>query len=935
MSFTTRRLLSDSTSQYRIPNSLRFRSSASAYLSRTPAVAGNRTTWTWSGWVKRGKLGTETAIFTGGNWGVGVGANFATGLIFTPSDQLAWYWASSDGPRATTTAVFRDTSAWYHIVIKVSSSVATISVNGTQVLTYTGTGNGAVNAVIQHALGSSATSLDYYFDGYMTEVNFIDGQALDPLAFGYFSPKTGVWTPARYTGTYGTNGFYLPFTNNNTVEALGYDYGNGGPELITNGMFVSNVNGWTVAPGLGGTPSITWQATHTARISNPVNSQRAAYYQAISTVIGQTYYVQCHITNINIGLSTRTASIKKGDDAAGATNQVIIGSVPQSAGSGWVRGTFTATSTTTYIIIDADIYNTGTQGADFSHISVTTGAYKNSWNPFNISLTSGTTYDSMIDTPTPYNDGGYGRGNYAVLNPLHYNTLGTVVSEGNLVGTSIASNTSPYYRSYPSTLNVSSGKWYCELTVGSNNNGQTIGITSSFDSDGTPSTNSYGYNFWDQSYVVNNLVGSSYGVRATAGQVIGMAVNLDGGTIEWFVNGVSQGQKSGIVAGNYFIVYWTGWSVSGVGQFSSINFGQRPFAYTPPTGFKTLCTQNLPTPAIINPAQFMAATTYAGNGSTQTIANTVNNRSFQPDLVWIKGRSAATDHALYDSVRGATKDLVSNSTAAETTQATGLTTFGSNGFTIGSLAKLNTNAQTYVAWQWKAGDSTVTNTAGTITSQVDANPTAGFSIVSYTGTGTTGTVGHGLGSPIKMHIVKNRTTDWNWNVWFEGFTTNQFLRLNTNDSIITFSNNWGSGTFNSNVFSVSNNGAWNNSSGNQYVAYCFAEVDGFSKFGSYTGNGSANGPFIYCGFRPKWMMFKRTDAGADHWAILDSGRDALNVVSGYVNPNNSAVEFTQASVDFTSNGIKIRNVGTGANISGSTYIFAAFAEAPFKYALAR
>jgi len=809
MSFTTRRLLSDSTSQYRIPNSLRFRPSASAYLSRTPAVAGNRTTWTWSGWVKMGNTYLGNPVFNAHGDQTTITRDV---LYFRTDGRLDFFVngiGSSFSGKKVSTSVFRDFSAWYHVVAVYDSTNPTaedrmrLYVNGDRITTFDinisvpQNTTSKTNSTQIHRIGVdpfSGPPADY-FDGYLTEVNFIDGQALDPLAFGYFSPTTGVWTPARYTGTYGTNGFYLKFTDtsSNTATGIGKD----------------------------------------------------------------------------------------------------------SSGNG------------------------------------------NNWTPNNISLTAGTTYDSMIDTPTPYDDGGYGRGNYATFNPLHYNVLGTATSEGNLAGTSIATSTSPYNRSYPSTLNVSSGKWYCELTVGVNNNGQSIGITSAFDSNGIPASNNYSYNFWDRYYIINNVTAQSpYGVRATSGQVIGMAVNLDVGTIEWFVNGVSQGQKSGIVSGNYFIVYWPQWGVGGVAMYGTINFGQRPFAYTPPTGFKTLCTQNLPTPAIVNPAQFMAATTYAGTGATQTIANTVNNRSFQPDLVWIKGRSAATDHALYDSVRGATKDLVSNSTAAETTQATGLTTFGSTGFSIGNLAKLNTNAQTYVAWQWKAGDSTVTNTAGTITSQVDANPTAGFSIVSYTGNGVAGaTVGHGLGVAPKMLIVKQTNVGGNsWSVYHSGLPSAAYglvLEGTNAQFTTTFWNNTAPAL---NVFSIGGptTGATNNN-GSAYIAYCFAEVDGFSKFGSYTGNGSADGVFCYTGFRPKWVMIKRTDSTGP-WFLQDSSRSKYNVILDSLLADQNVVENTIGGydkMDFLSNGFKQRDSSLNANGSGGSYIFAAFAEAPFKYALAR
>jgi hypothetical protein len=365
-----------------------------------------------------------------------------------------------------------------------------------------------------------------------------------------------------------------------------------------------------------------------------------------------------------------------------------------------------------------------------------------------------------------------------------------------------------------------------------------------------------------------------------------------------------------------------------------INFGQRPFAYTPPTGFKALNTYNLPSPAIPIGAAYMAATTYTGNGTSLNISNAFNNVSFKPDLVWIKGRSATTDNALYDSVRGTTKDLVSNNATVETTQAAGLLSFNENGFSIGSLAKLNTNAATYVAWSWKAGETTVTNTQGTITSQVDANPTSGFSVVTYTGTGSNATVGHGLGVAPKIIIVKGRGNVFSWMVYHSanGATpATERLELNSNSNSNTAANVWNNAAPTSSVFSVGTDSAVNFNL-ITYIAYCFAEVAGFSRFGSYTGNNSLDGPFIYCGFRPRFIMAKSINS-SENWYIVDSTRSTANQNGVYLVPNNTNID-TLMGIDILSNGFKMRSTGIPNNFT-SNYIFAAFAETPFKYSLAR
>lgn len=551
----------------------------------------------------------------------------------------------------------------------------------------------------------------------------------------------------------------------------------------------------------------------------------------------------------------------------------------------------------------------------------------NNWTPNNISVTAGVTYDSMVDSPTV----GATSSNYCTLNPLAANSAVTA-AQGNLSYT--ASND----RIIKSTISVTSGKWYWEFAPGGGGSTSGCGVIN-------PSVNIYavvnlniataGVSYLGNGNKSVNGTASSYGATYTSGNIIGVALDLDSNTVTFYKDNTSQGSIS-ITSG----LEWCPAFDQNTGT-NYVNFGQRPFSYTPPTGFVALNTQNLPTPTISNGANYMAATTYTGTGSSLTIANTVNGISFYPDFVWVKGRSGATDHALYDSVRGTTKDLVSNSTAAETTQATGLTAFGSTGFTVGALAKMNTNAATYVGWQWLAGaGSSSSNTSGSITSTVSAGATQGFSVVTFTGnyngsTGT-GTVGHGLGVAPKMIIVKNRSQAFDWGVGHTSIGWTQAGNLN-------LTNAFGSSAYfnntapTSSVFSVGLSNI-SNQNGSSIVAYCFAEVAGYSKFGSYTGNGSADGPFVYCGFRPRWIMIKRTDTSGTNWHILDSARDAYNASGLQLYANLSAADDDYRSsnpTDFLSNGFKSRNTLSGANASGGTYIYMAFAENPFKNSLAR
>ena len=587
---------------YTIARSVRFRSSASAYLNRTFATPTSSTIWTWSAWVKRGSLTGTYRLF---------GASTTTYLTFNSSDQLNL--TLNGVSAATSTAVYRDPASWYHIVYQQNGSAQTIYVNNVSVATGT-TAASVFNTAIAHQLGAANTT--NFFDGYMAEVNFVDGQALTPSSFGAIGTN-GVWQPARYTGTYGTNGFYLKFDSYATAAALGTDSS-------------GNSNTWTVN---------------------------------------------------------------------------------------------------------------------------------------NLSVTAGVTYDSMTDVPTLTSATA---ANYAVINRLAVGSTNISISDANLTYSGSSST-----GSVRGSLGVSSGLWYFEidnLTWNSSQQANFFGIakdTVANSVDPGNSVDSYAIYFGGSAastlYKVNNSTNTSVTTTPTSPFTGMVAVNLNtnkvwfGANGTWFGSGdPAAGTNAAFTianAGTYTAVFKpSGGSTSSSGN---VNFGQRPFSYTAPTGFVALNTYNLATPTIANGASYMAATTYTGTGASLTVANTVNGVSFQPDFVWIKGRSGATDHALYDVVRGTTKDLVSNSAAAETTQATGLTAFGSTGFTVGALAKLNTNAATYVGWQWLANGTGVSNTSGSITSTVSASTSSGFSIVTYTGTGAAATVGHGLGAVPSMIIVKS------------------------------------------------------------------------------------------------------------------------------------------------------------------------------------
>jgi hypothetical protein len=346
----------------------------------------------------------------------------------------------------------------------------------------------------------------------------------------------------------------------------------------------------------------------------------------------------------------------------------------------------------------------------------------------------------------------------------------------------------------------------------------------------------------------------------------------------------------------------------------------------------------MPTPTIPAGNLFMNATLYTGNSpSSQTITNGVAGQSFQPDFVWLKSRSAAYNSGLYDSVRGVSKLLYSNTTDAQITSTGGVTAFNSNGFTIlndASNSNINVSGTTYVGWNWKAGGTAVSNTAGSITSQVSANTTSGFSIVTWTGNGTSGaTVGHGLGTVPSMVIVKRRSAASNWSVSLAAIGATKVLFLEQTAAAATDPGPFASTLPSSTVITLGSS-TDTNASGGTFVAYCWAPIAGYSQFGSYTGNGSTDGPFIYTGFRPKFILAKRTNTTGS-WNMVDSSRSPSNVAIPTLYSDLSDAEYTGYNfADLNSNGFKLRST-VAANGSGDTYIYMAFAENPFKYANAQ
>ena len=326
---------------------------------------------------------------------------------------------------------------------------------------------------------------------------------------------------------------------------------------------------------------------------------------------------------------------------------------------------------------------------------------------------------------------------------------------------------------------------------------------------------------------------------------------------------------------------------------------------------------------------------YTGTATSAGNTQAITGVGFQPDWVWIKNRGGAYQHVLYDAVRGVNKEVRSSQNIAEVDSGANgyLSGFDSDGFTTNAGTNegnhVNNTGDNFVSWNWKANGTGSANTDGTISSTVSANTTAGFSIVSYTGTGANATVGHGLGANMDFAIFKLRSGANSWLVYHKSLGATKAIYLNETGAVGTNSSGFNNTEPTSSVFSLGS-GATANTSGGTQIAYCFAEKKGYSKFGSYTGNGNADGTFVYTGFKPAFVIIKQTNTTGD-WMVLDNKRDSDNGVRHQIYANTSGAESVEGSdrLDFLSNGIKHRSTGSRANGSGGTYIFMAFAENPF------
>ncbi len=1083
-------------------SSLRFEDGDSAYLTWTPASAGNRKTWTWSGWVKIGNGGAYRQLMRAS----------ATMMRFTNSDTLQF---ERSGGAVSTSALYRDPSAWYHVCFSVDTTQSTASdrvklyVNGVQE-TLSGTfpvqnTDYDINNTTAHYIGQNGSGSEFY-DGYLANVAFIDGQALTPTSFGEYEDT--LWKPKSDTDiqalTFGTNGFYLPFKQ--TTEAEGFSTvtysGNGGThgieglglepdfvwikdrttgsshrlhdsvrgagiklssdttaaEVDESSSFTSfDADGFSLAGSAGAYNTSgrnyvawCWDAGTGSAVSNTdgsitssVKANTANGFSIVSytgtganatighglssapemiifkernasdnwsvyhTSIGNTYKLRLNGTNAQIGSSANlfnstspTATVFSTGTDGELNGQMIaycfhsvsgyssIGSYSGTGASGnsitglgfkpaWLMIKRTDASGDSWVIHDNTRTPSGTVDeillANSSSAELTNASYAVDFDADGFTLqttnvgwnASGGTYIYMAFkdtrdatffgdtsgngnnwTPNALNntdvvpDSPVTGGNFATLNPLATSTA--TFKEGNLFA-----DLSVNSGAASGTIAADSGKWYWEVVGNSySNNGITIGVRST-DNPSSGTYNSDGVFYYANTgaiYVDGSVTDTeaSFGVN----DIIGIALNVDDDEVSFYKNNTLQITKSLPQSGKTWHPQFGEGTSSGNNSFNA-NFGQDSsfagnetpqgntdangqgdFYYAPPSGFLALKTSNLPTATITAPDEYFNTVLYTGDGVDD---KAITGVGFQPDWVWLKTRSVADNHVLNDAVRGGNKQLFSNTTDQEFTSTTLLKTFDSDGFTLGTDSSVNGSGRTLVAWNWLAGNGTVSNTDGTITSQVSANTDAGFSVVSYTGNGSSSpypSIGHGLTSTPEIIFCKTRDASASWIVYHTLVDGSlDYLNLDTTSA----NNNAAPSLPTSSIFYA---GGDANRSGEDTIAYCFHSVPQYSKCGVYTGNGSTDGTFVHCGFRPAWIMVKRTDS-TSNWLILDNKREGYNPDQDGLDANGSGAEGTAEQSDFLSNGFKVRNNSSGSNASGGTFIFLAFAEAPFKNANAR
>jgi len=797
-----------SAAGYVIENSCRFNPTDTAFLSKTFGSAGDRRTWTFSIWTKRGRVDSESEFIC-----VGTDNNNLFQSQFSTNGSIYIQdFTGSSNQLIESTMLLRDPSAWYHIVFVWDTTDGTagdrfkLYINGVRVTDFTAEVNaslnyeGYINKAAEFTIGEKLTNSTRYYDGYMAQITFQDGVAAPITDLGEFDTN-GNWVPIDVSSlTFGTNGFHLDF-------AVAPGTGNGaGTDVSGNGNHFTD-------SGLAANDQMTDSPTDDA-------SSDVGNYATIGLMTGSA-------------ITVKNGNLEFDNTVTGKRNKLFI--------------------------------------------------------PFNVQTfeTDGCYWEMTLDAVVSY--GGY---------------VGLINYSGDSVATFLDGTT--YYAD-------AADQWTYRTHTGEKN---IEGIVSAYGS-GAVATDVLGFAYKGGKCWVslNNTWANSGDPAADTNEMVS-GLNTEGVLYPGFTDGGNNDKISGT---------W--------------NFGQSAFAGTIPTGFKKLCTADIPAPTITDPSKYFQVDTFTGTGSelVRTLTDG-DGGAVKPDFVWIKDRDSAVEHVWTDSARGATKEISCEINGNESTVAQGLKSFDSSGYTLGTDASYNASSSLNVAWCWVAsGGAGSSNTDGSInTTTTTVDTTAKFSVSTWVGTGANATVGHGLGVAPDFIINKSRDGGGDPQPWLVYHSANtaapetDHLRLAgthaTEDAII-----WNDTAPSATVFSVGASSNVNRS-GESMVTYCWAGVEGYSKFGSYEGNGSTDGSFVWCGFRPAFVLVKNSSNAGENWYLWDAARTPANIGSAsvlYPNTTAAAAEASARFPDFLSNGFKLRSTDTSVNATGRTYIFAAFAEFPF------
>jgi hypothetical protein len=885
---------------YEVERSLRFNDADSAYLTRTPSSAGDRRTWTWSGWVKRANADTNMNLFS-------VRESASVRTIIRLTDGLDFL-DDDINFRLKTNQVFRDPSAWYHFVIvsnttdSTSSNRLKVYLNGEQITSFSTSTypsqnyEGQINNTYAHSLGREGAQDNDYLDGYMAEVNFVDGQAYDPSYFGKTDPVTGQWNPKKYVGSYGTNGFYLNFSDNSgtTATTLGKDSSGNGNNFTPNNFAVSDAvkdsptnnfatlnavdfNGGSLLEG-----NLKQDNSGATNTSGTFGMQSGKWYWEI-------YFNSSSggVFGVGIGESRKGSALNDLTRHYGySTNGQFYTTVNGSSTAVGYGATLSAGD------ILSVKFNADTREIDFLK--------NNSSQGYTVTLADGFLYLA----------GFHANNSDITVNFGQDSTFAGATSSG---GNTDGSGQGDFKYSVPSGYKALCSANLPDPTIKlPNKHFDTVTYTGS----GSGNQSITSLNF--QPDWVWLKIRSAGGWHALVDSIRGVGKILATNASDAENNSSdSQTAFSAFLSNGFTVGYNTSWYVNGT-----------------PSGSSTQVAWNW----------------NAGDTDGKTYTVTVVSDSGNKYRFDGYGTSAVT----LDLAEGGT--YIFNYPSAHpfrfSTTSDG-THGGGSEYTTGVVVNSSTQVQITVAASAPTlyyyctqhsgmGGQVNTNSTlgssnfdGSTQSTVKVNATAGFSIVSYTGNGSTATIGHGLGVAPQTYIVKERNSTSDWYVYHKEIAATHQLKLNET-SAKADNDRWQDTDPTSSVFYLAQKTA-SNGSGDTYIAYCFSEVAGYSKFGSYTGNGNNDGPFVFTGFTPKWILLKCAGS-TGNWVLIDTERPSGGNFINYntLSPNLASAENSSGGTtnDILSNGFKIRG-GTDRNINGQQHIYLAFAESPFKNARAR